>query len=103
MARGETIGRHLYNFAHMNDHPPRRRIPDHPPRRRIPPAPDWERAGSMTQALWRKLGRECLRQMEWAREHGSKEQASQECEHCCPNPGPLTLAPPDWSPQECST
>lgn len=51
-----------------------------------------------TEDSWLNVADECLRQMEWAREHGSSEQAYQECEHCTPDPGPLTLAPKDWKP-----
>ena len=119
MARGETIGRHLYNFAHMKNDP-----------RAHDPAPDWEDAGSMTREMWRKLGRECLRQMEWARHQvgisgpttvettrflNESDQRDSELRfgqpvtfietiaHAKIHIPALSLAPPDWSPPECST
>ena len=92
MARGETIGRHLYNFAHMKNDP-----------RAHDPAPDWEDAGSMTREMWRKLGRECLRQMEWARAECVKSVDSFGAGNSWLVNISLTVAPDDWSPPECST
>ena len=91
MAWGETIGRHLYNFAHVEDGSRVRDL-----------TPKWEDAGYATRELWRKLGRECLRQMEWAHHQGieSSWKAMEDPDSKSP---PVSLAPLDWSPPECST
>ena len=92
MARGETIGRHLYNFAHMKNDP---RVHD--------PAPDWDHAGSMTREMWRKLGRECLRQMEWATLKAEQRlRAELTGSHLFHGEIMTYLAPDDFKP-ECST
>jgi hypothetical protein len=47
---------------------------------------------------WDLIAAECIRQMEWARNHGYTECAADDCEHCTLHPGPLTIAPEGWNP-----
>lgn len=68
-------------------------------------APAWEVSGSISREYWRRLARECIRQMEWT--HISAKWANPESisyedamdrEEREDGPPVLTLAPEGWKP-----